>query len=171
MRHQHCLRRLLGYFISRNAEPRREAAVQTVPAPRAEVPRAVPEREGPVGTTGTAAVPSTRIESYQLHFETGSPALTAESSQRLRSIVEYLKGHPQAKATIVGHADNTGNDASNRKLSQERATAVMDTMASLGIDKSRMTAEGYGERHPVADNSTPEGRQRNRRVEISVTGD
>jgi OmpA-OmpF porin, OOP family len=162
---------LLGYFMSRNAEPRREASVQTTPAPRAEVPRAVPERERPVGTTGAAAVPSARIEPYQLHFETGSPALTAESSQQLRSVVAYLKAHPQAKVTIVGHTDNTGNDAANQKLSQERATAVMDMMASLGIDKSRMTAEGYGDIHPVADNSTPEGRHSNRRVEVTVTGE
>ena len=158
---------LLGYFMSRHDEPRREASVQTIPAPRAEVPRAVPERERPVGTTGTAAA---RIEPYQLHFDTGSRALTADSSQQLRGIVEYLKGHPQAKVAIAGYTDNTGNDAANQRLSQDRATAVMDLMASHGIDKSRMTAEGYGASQPVADNSTPAGRQLNRRVEVTVTG-
>jgi outer membrane protein OmpA-like peptidoglycan-associated protein len=158
---------LLGYFMSRPAEPRREASVQTMPAPRAEVPRAVPEREKPVGTTGTAAA---RIEPYQLHFDTASRALTADSSQQLRGIVEYLKGHPQAKVAIAGYTDNTGNDAANQRLSQDRATAVMDLIASHGIDKSRMTAEGYGASQPVADNSTPEGRQLNRRVEVTVTG-
>jgi OmpA-OmpF porin, OOP family len=161
---------LLGYFMSRNAEPRREASVQTIPAPRAEVPRAVPERERPIGTTGTAAVPPARIEPYQLHFDTGSRALTADSSQELRSIVEYLKGHPQARVAIAGYTDNTGNEAANQRLSQDRATAVMDLMASHGIDRSRMTAEGYGASQPVADNSTPDGRQLNRRVEVTVTG-
>lgn len=160
---------LLGYFMSRHAEPRREASVQTTPAPRAEVPRAVPEQERPVGTTGTGTA-AARIEPYQLHFDTGSRALTADSSQELRSIVEYLKGHPQARVAIAGYTDNTGNDAANQRLSQDRATAVMDLMASHGIDRSRMTAEGYGAGQPVADNSTPEGRQLNRRVEVTVTG-
>jgi outer membrane protein OmpA-like peptidoglycan-associated protein len=162
---------LLGYFMSRHDEPRREAAVQTVPAPRAEVPRAIPERESPVGTTGTAAAPPARIESYQIQFRTASPALTAESSKQLRSVVDYLKTHPQAKVAIVGYTDSAGNDAANLRLSQKRATAVMNLMASRGIEKSRMTAEGYGERDPVADNSTREGRLRNRRVEINVTND
>jgi OmpA-OmpF porin, OOP family len=159
-----------GYFMARHGEPRREAAVQTIPAPRTEVPRAVPERERPVGTTGTAPAPAARIEPYQVHFATGSPALTRESSEELRSIVDYLKAHPQARAAIVGYTDSAGNDAANLRLSQRRATAVMNMMTSRGIEPSRMTAKGYGERDPVADNSTREGRLRNRRVEINVTG-
>ena len=89
----------------------------------------------------------------------------------MRSVVDYLKTHPQSKVAIVGYTDSSGNDAANLRLSERCATAVMNRMASRGIEKSRMTAEGYGERDPVADNSTREGRLRNRRVEIKVTTD
>ena len=160
---------LLGYFLARHDEPRREAAVQTTPAPRTEtaVPRAIPEPASPVGTAGTTpALPM----SYELHFNTASQTLTAASSEELRNVVETLKAHPGAKAEIAGYTDNAGNDAYNMKLSQERAMATMNRIASMGIDKSRLTAEGYGESHPVADNATAEGRERNRRVEIRITG-
>jgi outer membrane protein OmpA-like peptidoglycan-associated protein len=159
---------LLGYFLARHNEPRRDVAVQTTPAPRTEaVPRAIPEPARPVGTAGTTpALPM----SYELHFNTGSQALTAKSSEELRSVVETLKAHPEAKAEITGYTDNAGNDAYNLKLSQERAMATMNRIAGMGIDKSRLTAEGYGESRPVADNATAEGRQQNRRVEIRITG-
>ena len=79
-----------------------------------------------------------------------------------------MRTHPRAKAEIKGYTDNAGNDAANLGLSQNRATAVMNEIADLGIDRSRMTAEGYGEANPVATNETAQGRQQNRRVEVEL---
>jgi K(+)-stimulated pyrophosphate-energized sodium pump len=73
------------------------------------------------------------------------------------------------KVKIGGYTDNTAERSYNLKLSQDRANAAMNQIASLGVDRSRMEAEGYGDADPIADNSTPEGRQRNRRVDIRVT--
>ena len=70
---------------------------------------------------------------------------------------------------VGGYTDNVGDPAANLKLSQERAQNTMNALAALGVEKVRIEAEGYGEQHPVADNSTDEGRQRNRRIDIRVT--
>ena len=105
----------------------------------------------------------------RLEFETDSATLRPESSEQLRNIADILKAYPQVDVKIGGYTDNTGEEAHNMKLSQERATATMNQIASYGIDPSRMQAEGFGENHPVADNDTPEGRQRNRRIDIRVT--
>ena len=158
---------LIGYFLARHNEPRRDVAVQSRPAPREAVP-AVPE-EKPVGTTSEPAALPAGTGPYQLRFATGSKALTVESSQQLRDIVVIMQSHPRAKAEIKGYTDNAGNDAANMQLSQNRATAVMNEIADLGIDRSRMTAEGYGEANPVATNATTQGRQQNRRVEVELT--
>ena len=77
--------------------------------------------------------------------------------------------HPGAQVDINGYTDDRWSAAANLKLSQMRATSTLNRLASLGIDKSRMTAEGHGEDNPVADNGTAEGRQQNRRVVITVT--
>ena len=87
----------------------------------------------------------------------------------MRNIAEILRAYPQVKVQIGGHTDNVADANYNLKLSRERATNTMNQIASMGIDRSRLDAEGYGETRPVADNSTDEGRQRNRRVDIRVT--
>ena len=70
----------------------------------------------------------------------------------------------------VGHTDSVGTDAYNQKLSLRRSQAVKAYLVSKGIDKTRIYTEGKGEKQPVADNSTSEGRAKNRRVEIEVVG-
>jgi outer membrane protein OmpA-like peptidoglycan-associated protein len=70
---------------------------------------------------------------------------------------------------IGGYTDNTGDPGTNLRLSEERANNVMDELVKLGIDPARMSARGYGERNPVADNSTEDGRQKNRRISLRVT--
>lgn len=156
---------LIGYFLARHNEPRHDVAVSR-PAPQAAVP-AAPER--PVGTTSEPAALPVDVGPYQVRFATGSESLTAESTQQLREIADIMRTHPQAKAEIKGYTDNAGNDAANLALSQNRAAAVMNQIADLGIDRSRMTAEGYGEANPVATNDTAHGRQQNRRVEVELT--
>jgi outer membrane protein OmpA-like peptidoglycan-associated protein len=70
---------------------------------------------------------------------------------------------------IGGYTDNTGDAAANQTLSEARAKNVMDALAAKGVDASRMESEGYGDQHPVADNSTEEGRAQNRRIALRVT--
>lgn len=105
----------------------------------------------------------------RLEFETGSAALRPASFEQLRNIAEILKAYPQVHLKLGGYTDNVGNDVSNRKLSQARANSTMQEIAKLGTDPARLKAEGYGSQHPVADNATEEGRQRNRRIDIRVT--
>jgi outer membrane protein OmpA-like peptidoglycan-associated protein len=104
----------------------------------------------------------------RLLFETGSATLKPESEDQLKNIAQILKAYPSVKMKIGGYTDNTGNPEANLKLSQERATNVRDAIVALGISPDRVTAEGYGEQFPVADNSTPE-RQENRRIALHVT--
>jgi OmpA-OmpF porin, OOP family len=105
----------------------------------------------------------------RLEFETDSANLKPASTEQLRNIAEIMEAYPNVNVKIAGYTDNVGDDAYNMKLSQERANVTMNELAKLGVSQSRMTAEGYGEQHPVADNSTEEGRQRNRRIDIRVT--
>jgi len=157
---------LIGYFLARNDESRSDVAVQSRPAPREAVP-AAPE-ETPVGTSSEPAALPSGLGPYDLRFETRSQSLGAQSSQQLREIADLMRTYPRAKAEIKGYTDNAGNDAANMELSQNRATAVMNEIADLGIDRSRMTAEGYGEANPVASNATAQGRRQNRRVEVEI---
>lgn len=105
----------------------------------------------------------------RLEFDSDSATLTPASSEQLQNIAAIMKAYPQVKVTIGDYTDNQADAAYNMKLSQERATNTMNAIVNLGIDPSRVEAEGYGATHPLADNSTPDGRQRNRRVDIRVT--
>lgn len=105
----------------------------------------------------------------RLEFETGSNQLAASSQEQLKNIAEIMKAYPDVSVKVGGYTDNVGDAAANKTLSQERAMNTMNALATLGVDKARMEAEGYGAEHPVADNSTDEGRQRNRRIDIRVT--
>jgi len=105
----------------------------------------------------------------RLLFDTGSATLQPASQEQLTNIAEILKAYPQVKINIGGYTDNTGDPAANLQLSQQRADNVMAQLAQLGVDPSRMTAKGYGQDDAVADNSTEEGRQKNRRISLRVT--
>ena len=81
-----------------------------------------------------------------------------------------MKDVPGLKVEIGGHTDNVGSTTMNNKLSQARAEAVVNYLASKGIAKPRMTSKGYGPAEPIATNNSSEGRQQNRRVEFKITG-
>jgi len=102
-------------------------------------------------------------------FETGSANLDAKSQSQIDNIVAIMKAYPNVSIKVGGHTDNTGDAAANVSLSGARAKAVMAAIVAGGVDASRVAAEGYGDAHPVADNSTDEGRQQNRRVSARVT--
>jgi OmpA-OmpF porin, OOP family len=105
----------------------------------------------------------------RLTFDTGSATLQPTSEEQLQNVAEIMKAFPNVKLKIGGYTDNTGDKAANQKLSQDRAQNVKAAIEKLGIDPSRLTAQGYGEEHPVGDNSTEEGRQQNRRISMRVT--
>ena len=118
----------------------------------------------------TKAVDKTTWFSFdRLEFETDSAKLKASSQEQLANFASILKAYPQVNLKIGGYTDNTGNAAHNLKLSQDRAASTLNELVSLGVAKSRLAAEGYGQQFPVADNATPEGRQRNRRIDVRVT--
>ena len=103
-----------------------------------------------------------------VNFATNSSRLTAASMQVLDKVAGTLNEWPDVKVEIGGHTDSQGNDASNLKLSQARAESVRKYLVSKGVDASRLTAKGYGETVPMADNNTAEGRAQNRRVELKT---
>ncbi len=105
----------------------------------------------------------------RVEFETDSATLRPSANEQLQNIASILKAYPSVKIKVGGYTDNTASPAYNLKLSQDRANAAMNQIVVFGVDRSRLSAEGYGEAHPVADNSTADGRQRNRRVDIRVT--
>jgi OmpA-OmpF porin, OOP family len=105
----------------------------------------------------------------RIEFETDSAKLKASSQEQLSNIAAILKAYPQVDLKIGGYTDNTGDSAHNLKLSQDRAANTLNELVTLGTAQSRLEAEGYGQQFPIADNTTPEGRQRNRRIDIRVT--
>jgi outer membrane protein OmpA-like peptidoglycan-associated protein len=105
----------------------------------------------------------------RVSFATGSATLTPESQEQLKNVASILKAYPNVRLKIGGYTDNTGDPSQNRKLSQDRASAVVAQLTAMGISPDRLQAEGYGDQHPVADNSTEEGRARNRRISMQVT--
>jgi outer membrane protein OmpA-like peptidoglycan-associated protein len=86
----------------------------------------------------------------------------------LDKLLEIMLQKPAMKIEIGGHTDSDGDAVSNQLLSQQRADAVRDYLISRGVTASRITSRGFGETKPVADNGTAEGRQRNRRTEVSI---
>ena len=105
----------------------------------------------------------------RLNFEAGSVTLRPGSRDQLQNVATILKAFPKVSIGIGGYTDNTGNAEANLRLSQERAQAVRRELEILGIAPIRLSAVGYGDQHPVADNATADGRARNRRIALRVT--
>lgn len=103
-------------------------------------------------------------------FDFDKAVLKPEGKAKLDDLVSKVKGINLEVIIAVGHTDSVGSDAYNQKLSVKRAEAVKAYLVSKGIEKNRVYTEGKGEKQPVADNKTKEGRAKNRRVEIEVVG-
>jgi len=101
-------------------------------------------------------------------FNIDSYTLSESSKSNLGDLSKTLQKYDDTNILIEGHTDSTGTDQHNKVLSEERATSVADFLKSYGVIGSRITTNGYGESQPVASNSTSEGRQQNRRVDIAI---
>ncbi len=101
-----------------------------------------------------------------INFETGKADIRPESQEIIDQVVNLLSENESLNISIEGHTDNTGNAASNKTLSENRAKSVMNALVARGINKSRLSTKGWGQEKPIADNKTEEGRAKNRRVEI-----
>lgn len=112
--------------------------------------------------------PAKVFELKNVEFNTGQHTLRKDSYRPLNDLVEILKIKDHMKIEIGGHTDNVGSDENNLSLSQRRAETVRKYLISKGIASSRLTAKGYGERAPRASNDTAEGRQSNRRTEVTI---
>lgn len=137
----------------------REPVIQTPSTPAGTANRAIPE----------TAIPQPSLTSnLDVYFETGSTTLRPESEARLKDFVSALNANPDAHVLVNGYTDNVGSAAGNMRLSQNRADAVKADLAGMGVSRDRVSAQGFGEQNPAADNTTPQGRDANRRVSVSL---
>lgn len=132
------------------------------------------------GRTGCGAAPEVEVKqerqvitlSADTYFDFDKSVLKPEGKQAIQQLAQDLnsRGANVQKITVVGNTDSKGSDAYNQKLSERRAAAVGNYMIENGVPASLIEAYGNGERNPVADNATAEGRAQNRRVDIAVDG-
>lgn len=105
--------------------------------------------------------------SGNIYFQPGSATLEDQSTAILETIVDIVRRCPTLSIEVAGHTDAIGSEATNQKLSEDRAESVSRYLINQGISSRRFRVAGYGEARPIADNATPEGRKRNRRIEFS----
>jgi len=115
-----------------------------------------------------SAVPiiEARVNLQGVSFGSGNAVLTVNAKKILDGVAEQLLANPNVKIEIQGHTDNVGKPATNKVLSERRAKAVVAYLATKGVKMDRMSAVGYGQEYPIADNNTAEGREQNRRIEM-----
>jgi outer membrane protein OmpA-like peptidoglycan-associated protein len=101
-------------------------------------------------------------------FDTGKASFKNETDKVLQAMVVIFKEYPKADFAIEGHTDSVGSKSTNQALSSRRANAVRDYLVANGISAARLTAEGFGESNPIANNKTRAGRKENRRVEVKL---
>ncbi|MBI3102289.1 MAG: OmpA family protein [Burkholderiales bacterium] len=141
------------------------------PAPAPAAAPAAPAA-APAAPAAAPAAPTSSKVTYaaDAFFDFDKAVLKPAGKAKLDDLASKVKGINLEVIIAVGHTDSVGTDAYNQKLSIRRAEAVKAYLVSKGIDKSRVYTEGKGEKQPVADNKTKEGRAKNRRVEIEVVG-
>jgi OOP family OmpA-OmpF porin len=109
-----------------------------------------------------------QIAGQTIEFDVGSTSISSRGMALLDRLVPILQSAPQTRIEIGGHTDNTGDPGDNLDLSRRRATAVRQYLVSKGVAEKRLTAVGYGQEKPTADNGTSQGRLKNRRIEFKI---
>ena len=132
-----------------------------------------PDVAGAVANKGCPEIKKEVIQKIALaakgiNFETGKAVITAGSFKSLDDLVTLLNSYPGASVEIQGHTDNNGTPESNKTLSQDRANSVKRYLSAGGVSEARMTAVGYGQEMPLADNKTEAGKTKNRRVDFKL---
>ena len=138
------------------------APVVAAPAPPPPAPVVTPPPAAPAATKVTYAADA--------FFDFDKSVVKPAGKEKLDELISKIKGINLEVIIAVGHTDSVGSDSYNQKLSVRRSEAVKAYLVSKGIEKNRVYTEGKGEKQPVADNRTAEGRAKNRRVEIEVVG-
>jgi outer membrane protein OmpA-like peptidoglycan-associated protein len=142
-----------------------------IEAPKVEAPKVdapLPEvkpAEAPKVEASAVPAPSAKPVGLNVEFDTASANIRAVSNKNLDAFAKFIKDS-SAKGEIGGHTDNQGKPESNLKLSQDRAAAVVKYLEGKGVAKGSLSAKGYGDTKPRADNGSVAGRQENRRVEF-----
>ena len=149
-----------GAIVAQAPEP---VVVAPPPPPAPKVVAPPPPPPQPVAATKVTYA-------ADAFFDFDKAVVKAEGKAKLDDLIGKVKGINLEVIIAVGHTDSVGSDAYNQKLSVRRAEAVKAYLVSKGIEKNRVYTEGKGEKQPVADNKTKEGRAKNRRVEIEVVG-
>ena len=140
------------------------------PATPAPAPAAPPAARPAAPATPAAPVSEKVTFAADAFFDVDKAILKPEAKAKLDDLVSKTKGINLEVIIAVGHTDSDGSDAYNQKLSVRRSDSVKDYLVSKGVEKNRVYTEGKGEKQPVADNKTKEGKAKNRRVEIEVVG-
>jgi OmpA-OmpF porin, OOP family len=145
-------------------------AAEPAPAPTASTPAPTP---APAPAADPAAKPVLKKDKLeipgQIVFESGSAVLKPESDAAINQLKQYLDETPRVtKLRIEGHTDNVGSAPANETLSGQRALAIKAALVAKGINKDRLLAVGFGQSKPIADNTTEDGKAKNRRTEFHV---
>ncbi len=151
-----------GFGSSQNAADRAGSALGDLTLPGLELEVDVRLTPAAVAATLTALVADS------VTFEAGTGALSSASTEVLDVAIEILLANPAAELTVEGHTEATGDPAASLAVSRERAETVIDYLVQGGVERARLTAIGYGESRPIADNVTAAGRDENRRIEFTV---
>jgi len=147
------------------------AAAPAGAAPSATAPAGAAPAAAPAGAAPAAAAAATKLTyAADALFDFGKSVLKPEGKAKIDDMVSKVKGMNLEVVIAVGHTDSVGDDAFNQKLSVARSEAVKAYLVSKGVEKNRIYTEGKGEKQPVADNKTADGRAKNRRVEIEAVG-
>lgn len=159
-----------------NAQQASNAPPPVTPAPALVVPPAPPPAPQPNPDEQLASVLDSmgaeqsdrgrmlRLSSAQ--FEPGQTSFAPSDSQRMEKVVALLRDHPETHVMIEGYTDSRGSDSANERIAMERAAAVRQMLVDRGVDSTRLDVKAMGEKNPIADNGTVEGRQQNRRVQL-----
>ncbi|MEJ5990165.1 OmpA family protein [Ramlibacter sp. PS3R-8] len=159
-----------GALVRAAAAPAPAPAPAARPAPPAAAP-AAPAARPPAPAPAPQPPAATKVTyAADAFFDFDKSVLKPEGRAKLDDLVGKIQGINLEVIIAVGHTDAVGNDSYNQSLSVRRAEAVKAYLVTKGIEKNRVYTEGKGEKQPVADNKTSEGRAKNRRVEIEVVG-